>query len=144
MGMVKKIFDMISPAEEDFDDQAQFDALASEDSGSRKKEGNVIKFGEAPKKLVISCFKPKKYDSDVSKVVDSLLSGNVAVLDLEEIESTNPEDSRRIIDFTCGAVYAMKGTAGRAAKSTYVLTPRDVEINGAAVVNKLNDSGIYF
>lgn len=143
MGVVKKIFDMINPAEEDFDDQEQFEALASEKSNLAEREGNVIKFGKVPKKLVISCFKPKKYDSDISKITDSLLSGNIAVLDLG-MEIEDSESARRIIDFVCGSVYAIGGKVARVAKSAYVLTPRDVEVNGAEVVNRLNDSGIYF
>ncbi len=142
MGMVKRIFDMLNPTEEDFDDQTQFENTTSEGPSVSGKEGNVIKFGRVSKKLVVSCFKPTKYDGDISKVVDSLLSGNVAVLDLG-IEASDSETSRRIIDFMCGAVYAVGGKIAKAAGSAYVLTPRDVEINGVDIVNKLNDSGIY-
>lgn len=146
MRMVKRIFDMFNPTEEDFEedfgDQTQFENTTSEGPSVSGKEGNVIKIGRVSKKLVVSCFKPARYDSDISKVVDRLRDGNVVILDLG-IEASDSETSKRIIDFMCGAVYALEGKLAQAAKSAYVLTPRDVEINGVDIVNKLNDSGIY-
>ena len=96
--------------------------------------GNVI--------LQNSSFKPVDYDSELSSIADSLISGKVIVIDLE-IENKNPDISRRIIDFLRGTTYAIKGKFVKVAKNTYVLTPHNVEINGTELINELENNEIY-
>lgn len=134
--LMKKIFDMISPAEEDYgsgDDQ--IGTVVREESESKV-------FNISKGKLVISCFKPNNYGADVTDIASSLISGDAVVLDLE-IENSDPDSSRRIVDFLRGTVYAVKGKFVKVAKNTYVLTPSNVDINGAEVFSELASNGIY-
>ena len=144
-GMMKKIFDMINPSEEY--DEEETEQIVSEDSTeisepARRAKRKVLNIYKDDKKLSISCFKPTDYDSEIPNVADSLISGKVIVLDLE-IEIKNPDVSRRIIDFLRGTTHAIKGKFVKVSKSTYVLTPHNVEINGTELINELENNEIY-
>lgn len=77
---------------------------------------------------------PKSYDS-VSQIADLLLSKKTVLLNLE---STNRETSRRLIDFLSGVAYALGGDVQKVADNTYAITPSNVAVSkeniGAAQV----------
>ena len=135
--LMRKIFDMISPAEEEYDEDDGEQVSSFSRSGN---DGKVLNISKG--KLVISCFKPNNYGADVTDIASSLISGDAVVLDLE-IENSDPDSSRRIVDFLRGTVYAVKGKFVKVAKNTYVLTPSNVDINGAEVFSELASNGIY-
>lgn len=70
--------------------------------------------------------KPEKLES-VSQIADQLLARKTILLNLEE---TNKETSRRLIDFLNGVAYAINGTLKKVANNTYVVTPSNVEVSG--------------
>ncbi len=70
--------------------------------------------------------KPEKLES-VSQIADHLLARKTILLNLEE---TNKETSRRLIDFLNGVAYAISGTLKKVANNTYVITPSNVEVSG--------------
>ena len=81
-GMMKKIFDMINPSEE-YEEEEEIEQSVPNDESSdlsesakraRKKVLNIYK---DDKILSISCFKPVDYDSELSNIADSLISGKV-------------------------------------------------------------------
>lgn len=76
--------------------------------------------------------KPEKLES-VSQIADQLLARKTILLNLEE---TNKETSRRLIDFLNGVAYAISGTLKKVANNTYVITPSNVEVSG----EQLHDS----
>jgi len=45
------------------------------------------------------------------------------------LENTNKETIRRIIDFLSGVAFAIGGNLNRVANSTYVITPKNVELS---------------
>ena len=146
-GMMKKIFDMINPSEEYEEEEEIEQSVPSDESSdfsesAKRARRKVLNIYKDDKKLSISCFKPVDYDSELSNIADSLISGKVIVIDLE-IENKNPDVSRRIIDFLRGTTYAIKGKFVKVAKNTYVLTPHNVEINGTELINELENNEIY-
>ena len=78
---------------------------------------------------------PKSYDS-VSQIADLLLSKKTVLLNLE---STNRETARRLIDFLSGVAYALGGDVQKVADNTYAITPSNVAVSkeniGAAQVS---------
>ena len=46
------------------------------------------------------------------------------------LESTNKEVSRRLVDFLSGVAYANNGQIKRVANSTFIITPYNVDIMG--------------
>lgn len=83
--------------------------------------------------------KPDRFDN-VSEIADHLRDKKAIVLNLE---STNKDVARRLVDFLSGVAYALDGKIKKVAISTYILTPFNVEIVGD-LVEELENSGVYF
>ena len=83
--------------------------------------------------------KPDRFDT-VSEIADHLRDKKSIVLNLE---STNKDVARRLVDFLSGVAYALDGKIKKVAISTYILTPYNVEIVGD-LVEELENSGVYF
>lgn len=83
--------------------------------------------------------KPDRFDT-VSEIADHLREKKSVVLNLE---STNKDVARRLVDFLSGVAYAIDGKIKKVAISTYILTPYNVEIVGD-LVEELENSGVYF
>ena len=83
--------------------------------------------------------KPDRFDT-VSEIADHLRDKKAIVLNLE---STNKDVARRLVDFLSGVAYALDGKIKKVAISTYILTPLNVEIVGD-LVEELENSGVYF
>ena len=89
--------------------------------------------------LQVVLVKPDRFDT-VSEIADNLRDKKAIVLNLE---STNKDVARRLVDFLSGVAYALDGKIKKVAISTYILTPYNVEIVGD-LVEELENSGVYF
>ena len=76
----------------------------------------------------------------MTEIADHLRDKKSVVLNLE---STNKDVARRLVDFLSGVAYALDGKIKKVAISTYILTPYNVEIVGD-LVEELENSGVYF
>lgn len=77
----------------------------------------------------IKVVRPERFDS-VKQIADHLLNRRTVVLNLE---ATNKENSRRIIDFLSGVTYSINGNLRKVANNTFVITPNNVEVSGEQV-----------
>lgn len=102
------------------------------------KRNKVVNIN-ATTQLQVVLVKPERFD-DASAVADHLNSKRTVVLNLE---STNKEVSRRLVDFLSGVAYANNGQIKRVANSTFIITPYNVDIMGD-VLNELESSGVFF
>lgn len=89
--------------------------------------------------LKVVLVKPERFE-DASSVADHLNAKRTVVLNLE---STNKEVSRRIVDFLSGVAYANNGQIKRVASSTFIITPFNVGIMGD-LLDELESNGVYF
>ena len=64
---------------------------------------------------------------DTREIADTLLANCTVVLNLEGIDV---EVAQRIIDFSCGACYAIGGSLQKVSSYIFILTPASVEISG--------------
>jgi FtsZ-interacting cell division protein YlmF len=76
--------------------------------------------------LQLKVVKPSSYD-EVTSIADHLLEGKTVVLNLEK---TNKESARRLIDFLTGVVYSVQGKFKNVAANTFIITPHDVDVTG--------------
>ena len=83
--------------------------------------------------------KPDRFEN-VREIADHLREKKTVVLNLE---STNKDVARRLVDFLSGVTYAIDGKIKKVAISTYILTPYNVEIVGD-LVEELETAGTYF
>ena len=82
--------------------------------------------------------KPDRFDS-VSDIADHLRSKHAVVLNLE---ATNKDVARRLVDFLSGCAYALDGKIKKIAISTYIITPYNVDIVGD-LIDELENNGLY-
>lgn len=83
-------------------------------------------FGSMNSAIELRVVKPTDYGS-VTQIADHLLARRTVVLNLE---SSNKETARRLIDFLSGVAYSINGQLKRVANNTFVITPNNVEVSG--------------
>ena len=93
----------------------------------------------ATTQLQVVLVKPERFE-DATAVADHLIDRKTVVLNLE---STNKDVARRLIDFLTGAAYANNGQLKRVANSTFIITPYNVNIMGD-IIDELENNGVYF
>lgn len=109
----------------------------------RSESNNVNKVVNihATAQLQVVLSKPESFGDETRSVADELIEMHTVVLNLE---NTNKDVSRRIIDFLSGVAYANGGKIKRVATSTYIITPYNVDLTGDDVLDELENSGVYF
>ena len=107
-------------------------------SAEQIKQNKVVNI-HTTTQLQVVLVKPEHFD-DARPVADHLNSKHTVVLNLE---STNKDVSRRLIDFLSGVAYANNGQIKRVANSTYIITPYNVNIMGD-LLDELESSGVFF
>ena len=112
-----------------------FSAPAIEEERRSNKVVNI----RAATQLQVVLVKPDKFD-DASAIADHLREKRTVVLNLE---STNKEIARRLLDFLSGVAYANEGKIKKVAISTYIITPYNVDILGD-LIDELENNGLYF
>ena len=91
------------------------------------RHGNVSMVGGSS--IEMKVVTPKSYDT-VAQIADLLLSKKTVLLNLE---NTNRETARRLIDFLSGAAYALGGEIQKVAENTYAVTPNNVAVSKESV-----------
>ncbi len=91
-------------------------------------------------KLQVVLFKPDRFSDETRAIADELMKQHTIVLNLE---NTNKDNSRRIIDFLSGAAYASRGKIKRVATSTFLIIPSSVGMTGDDLLDQLESSGFY-
>lgn len=116
------------------DEDGEDDERAAHDA-KRNKIVNI----NATTQLKVVLVKPERFE-DASTIADHLNNKRTVVLNLE---STNKEVSRRLVDFLSGVAYANNGQIKRVANSTFIITPYNVDIMGD-LLDELESNGAFF
>ena len=90
-------------------------------------------------KLQVVLTKPEKF-SDAREIADDLNEKRTIVLNLE---STNKDEALRLLDFLSGVAYANDGEIKKIAKSTFIITPYNVDVMGD-LLYELESNGVFF
>lgn len=83
--------------------------------------------------------KPEQF-TEAQGIADNLKAKRTVVLNLE---STNREIARRMLDFLSGVAYAVEGSIKRVANSTYIITPYNVDVLGDDILDELEHNGMF-
>ncbi len=76
--------------------------------------------------LQMKVIRPDSF-KNVPQIADHLLSQRTVVLNLE---ATDKETARRLIDFLSGVAYSIDGSIKRIANNAYIITPSNVDVSG--------------
>ncbi|MBR4308638.1 MAG: cell division protein SepF [Oscillospiraceae bacterium] len=100
-------------------------AVSSTPLSDSRSSGRVMSIS-SPSTMQVIVVKPERFDQ-VTEIADRLRDKQSVVLNLE---STNKDVARRLVDFLSGCAYALDGNIQKVAISTYLITPYNVEVLG--------------
>ena len=109
----------------------------SEDRRSEDRHNKVVNI-HATTQLKVVLVKPERFEN-ASEIADHLKEKRTVELNLE---STNKDVARRLIDFLSGVAYAGEGKIKKVAANTYIITPYSVDIMGD-LIDELENNGLY-
>ena len=122
----------------DFEEMNRKETLIEERRNNDDRRGKVVNI-HATTQLKVVLVKPERFEN-ASEIADHLKEKRTVVLNLE---STNKDIARRLIDFLSGVAYAGEGKIKRVAANTFIITPYSVDIMGD-LIDELENSGVYF
>ncbi len=151
MGLFEKIKKYVTAEDEDYDDEpieapvtemkkkvVKTESKPSYISDRNEKSNKVLNI-HTTAQLQVILVKPERFD-DAANVADHLREKHTVVLNLE---STNKDVSRRLVDFLSGVAYALDGQIKKVANSTFIITPYNVDIMGD-LIDELSSTGVLF
>ena len=127
--------------EDDFGDTARKEPVFEDRRARDRAEDrrNKVVNIHATTQLKVVLVKPERFEN-ASEIADHLKDKRTVVLNLE---STNKDIARRLIDFLSGVAYAGEGKIKKVAANTYLITPYSVDIEGD-LIDELENNGLYF
>ena len=152
MGLMDELKKIIHPYDdEDYDYEDDFEEPVKESRSlfdDRKEDRREERRSEdrhnkvvnihATTQLKVVLVKPERFEN-ASEIADHLKEKRTVVLNLE---STNKDVARRLIDFLSGVAYAGEGKIKKVAANTYIITPYSVDIMGD-LIDELENNGLY-
>ena len=122
--------------------QAASTAPPAEDSLSytadNQRPNNKVVNIHATTQLAVVLVKPDRFEN-AAEIADHLKDKRTVVLNLEQ---TNKDVARRLVDFLSGVAYANEGKIKRVANNTYIITPYNVDIL-SDLLDELENNGLY-
>ena len=159
MGLLDKFKEIITENDDDFDDYYDDDnrdyglaaperaerqerprherAPKQERPRSRGRDDKVVNI-HTTTQLQVVLVKPERFE-EAASIGDNLNAKRTVVLNLE---STNRDIARRLLDFLSGVAYANNGQIKRVANSTYIITPYNVDVMGD-LIDELENNGMF-
>ena len=87
---------------------------------------------------VVLC-KPDVFN-DVAPIADHLRQGKTVVLNLE---TTERETSRRVVDFLSGSAYALSCKLKKVANNTFIIVPNSTDISGELLLDDFGEENYF-
>ncbi len=154
MGLMDELKKIIHPYDdEDYDYEDDFEEPVKEssrslfddrkddrreDRRSEERHNKVVNI-HATTQLKVVLVKPERFEN-ASEIADHLREKRTVVLNLE---GTNKDVARRLVDFLSGVAYAGEGKIKKVAANTYIITPYSVDLMGD-LIDELENNGLYF
>ena len=89
--------------------------------------------------LKVVLMKPVRFDEDANAIAEHLAQKRTVILNME---NTDSETSRRLLDFATGVVFSCDGKLRRVASKTYIVAPGLVDLSGE-LVDGMDGGGLY-
>ena len=153
-GLVEKLQKMWNPPDDEYDDyydEEPASAGASYDDREEAAASRRTAFSSGSSSRVVNInsrahvqvvvFRPISFGEETRAIADELNNKHTVILNLEK---TQKDESRRILDFLSGVAYANDGKIKRGSTSTFIITPYNVDLSGDEVMDELEQNGVYF
>lgn len=141
MGFMEKFKEWAKVEEDDeeFEDFVPTEEKKVRETFSAAHRDNRVVNIHTTTQLQVVLVKPERYEN-ATEIADHLKEKRTVVLNLE---STNKDAARRILDFLSGVAYTNDGQIKRVANNTYIITPYNVDLKGD-LIDELENNGLYF
>ena len=154
MGLINELKKLTKPYddEDDFDDfqpkkmedlppapKTPTQARNSYGGFEERRDGNKVVSIHTTTQLQVVLVKPERFEA-AAEIADHLRERRTVVLNLEQ---TNKDVARRLVDFLSGVAYAQDGKIKKVAVNTYLITPYNVDLLGD-LIDELENNGLYF
>lgn len=160
MAWFDNIKNAIHPYDDDYienEEKAAEDELAAEDESPvedsfeerqprpvfSRRESKVSAPPPSPapekSKMKLHLVNPSEF-GEAAEIADSLKSRQAVLMNLE---MTDGDTARRMVDFLSGVAYALGGRIMRVSAQAYIVTPTNVDLVGDAV-SDFESAGLYF
>ena len=123
---------------EDFEEPPHREPAFDDRKARVEDRRNTVVNIHSTTQLKVVLVKPERFEN-ASEIADNLKDKRTVVLNLE---STNKDVARRLIDFLSGVAYAGEGKIKKVAANTYLITPYSVDIEGD-LIDELENNGLY-
>lgn len=135
---IKKLAKPYGEDDDEFDDFEPAPKKSAEAPFVEDRRNKVVNI-HTTTQLQVVLVKPERFEN-AAEIADHLKDKRTVVLNLE---STQKEIARRLVDFLSGVAYANEGKIKKVAASTYIITPYNVDILGD-LIDELENNGMYF
>lgn len=135
IGLAPPIRDRVSRRERDREEKEE---RYSERPRMRRHDSDKVVNIHTTTQLQVVLVKPERFE-EAAAIGDNLNEKRTVVLNLE---STNRDVARRLLDFLSGVAYASNGQIKRVANSTYIITPYNVDVMGD-LIDELENNGMF-
>jgi cell division inhibitor SepF len=104
-----------------------FDDIFADDTREPSRETRVLRpvGGNGRSEIQVHLVVPKSFN-DAQQIADQFKDSIPVILNLQQ---TDTDLSKRLIDFASGLTYALEGGMQRIADKVFLLTPRNVEVS---------------
>lgn len=116
-----------------------FDDYGDQPLREHSRRSKVVNISTTAK-LRVALFKPEKFGEETRTIADELVKTHTVVLNLEH---TNKDMARRIIDFLSGVAYANRGKIKKVSANTFIIIPNNVDLTGDDLLDELEHNGLY-
>lgn len=124
---------------DDFEEPTRRESAFEDRRVKAEERHNKVVNIHATTQLQVVLVKPERYEN-ASEIADHLRDKRTVVLNLEK---TQKDVARRLLDFLSGVAYAQEGKIKKVALQTYIVTPYNVDIMGD-LIDELENNGLYF
>lgn len=146
---------LVIPSEDDYDDDYEENVPKNETRKKAETAEQPKRAEQTPRvvgggknkttaysvpQMQVVLVKPERYD-DVTSIADHLNDKKTVVLNLE---ASDRDLSRRIVDFLSGAAYAIGGNIRKVSKATFIIVPHGVDMMGELILDEFDDGKMYF
>ena len=131
-------FDNEVETEENEPKKSKANELKSEDKSMALNENknNFTRSNAGSNAIELKVVRPESWEAAL-QIGHYLLDNCTVVLNLE---ATNKETARRIVDFLNGVAFAIEGEVKSVTSSTCIITPKNVSVSGELMAEKQDQS----
>ena len=139
MSFVDGFLNLFKVQDDEFDDDYDYDEEFDDDEDDedtstsftmsdkpKNSRGKVVPIKQTARGLEVVVIRPESME-DASEITDTLLSGKAVVLNLEGI---HVDVAQRVIDYSAGSCYAIRGNLQKITNYIFLVTPPNVDISG--------------